>query len=123
MAPRLVILYEDSRGPLKRFPLHELVMKSAADLVALELHELLRRVVEVPKRGVLNVLEEVGRCDRFLGKGARLLVWVDKRRHQACAPTSAALCAGARDLDDQGACFGGRRRLTSEASDRGSRGG
>ena len=77
MAPRLVILYEDSPGPLQRFPLHDLVVKSAADLVPLDLHELFRRVIAVPKRGVSKVLDEVARCDRFLTKHARLLVWVD----------------------------------------------
>lgn len=59
------------------FPLHDVVVKSAADLVPLEVHELFRRVVAVPKKGVHNVLGEVERCDRLLGGGARLLVWVD----------------------------------------------
>ncbi|HEX7842986.1 MAG TPA: hypothetical protein VF469_36185 [Kofleriaceae bacterium] len=77
MAPRLVILYEDSRGPLQRFPLHDLVVKSAADLVPLDVHELFQRVVKVPKRGVSKVLDEVARCDRLLANHARLLVWVD----------------------------------------------
>ncbi len=80
MAPRLVILYEDARGPLKRFPLHHFVVKSAADFVALEVHELLRRVVEVPKKGVHKVLDDVAKSDRFLGGDARLLVWVDNDR-------------------------------------------
>jgi hypothetical protein len=48
---RLVILYEDSRGPFQRFPLHDLVVKSAAELVLLDVHELFRRVVAVPKNG------------------------------------------------------------------------
>jgi hypothetical protein len=65
MTRRLVILYEDSRGPTQRFPLHELVVKSAADLVSLDLHELLRRVIAVPKNGVNKVLEDVRRSDRF----------------------------------------------------------
>ena len=77
MAHRLVILYEDSRGPLQRFPLHDLVVKSAADLVPLDVHELFRRVIAVPKRGVSKVLDEVARCDRLLARHARLLVWVD----------------------------------------------
>lgn len=77
MTRRLVILYEDSRGPLQRFPLHDLVVKSAADVVPLDVHELLRRVVEVPKKGVNKVLDEVVRCDRFTNRGERLLVWVD----------------------------------------------
>lgn len=77
---RLVILYEDSRGPLQRFPLHDLVVKSAADLVSLDVHELFRRVIAVPKKGVNKVLDEVARCDRFLKGGARLLVWVDNDR-------------------------------------------
>lgn len=92
MTRRLVILYEDSRGPLKRFPLHDLVVKSAADLVPLDVHELFRRVVEVPKKGVHKVLDEVGRSDRFLGSGARLLVWVDNddiRRALQLAPRCA----------------------------------
>ncbi|HEX2687322.1 MAG TPA: hypothetical protein VHN14_11930 [Kofleriaceae bacterium] len=72
-----MILYEDSRGSLQRFPLHDLVVKSAADLVRLEVHELSRWVVAVPKKGVHNVLKEVVHSDRFLGGGARLLVWVD----------------------------------------------
>jgi len=58
MTRRLVILYEDSRGPFQRFPLHDLVVKSAADLVPLDMHELLRRVVAVPKKGVNKVLEK-----------------------------------------------------------------
>ena len=94
---RLVILYEDSRGPLQRFPLHELVVKSAADLVQLELHELFRRVVAVPKNGVSKVLDEVGQCHRFLGSGARLLVWVDNddiRRALQLAPR----CARGREV-------------------------
>ena len=41
------------------------------------MHELLRRVVAVPKKGVNKVLDEVIQCDRLLGSGARLLVWVD----------------------------------------------
>jgi hypothetical protein len=57
VAPRLVILYEDAHGPLKRFPLHHLIVKSAADLVALEVHELLRRVVAVPKKAIIRVRE------------------------------------------------------------------
>lgn len=77
MGHRLVILYEDSRGPLRRFPLHDLVVKSAADLVVLDVHELFRRVIAVPKRGVSKVLDEVARCDRLLANHARLLVWVD----------------------------------------------
>jgi hypothetical protein len=77
MAHRLVILYEDSRGPRKGFPLHDLVVKSAADFVPLEVHELLGRVIAVPKRGVSKVLDEVARCDRLLANHARLLVWVD----------------------------------------------
>lgn len=77
---RLVILDEDSRGPLQRFPLHDLVVKSAADLVPLALHELFRRVIAVPKRGVHNVLVDVARSDRFFGSDARLLVWVDNDR-------------------------------------------
>jgi hypothetical protein len=74
---RLVILYEDARGPLQRFPLHDLVVKSAADLVSLAVHELFRRVVAVPKNGVHKVLGEVARCNRLLANDARLLVWVD----------------------------------------------
>jgi hypothetical protein len=31
---RLVVLYEDARGPVQRFPLHDLVVKSAADLLS-----------------------------------------------------------------------------------------
>jgi|SRR5215510_8095783 len=77
MAHRLVILYEDSRGPLQRFPLHDLVVKSAADLARLDVHELFQRVVKVPKRGVNKVLDEVVRCDRLLARHARLLIWVD----------------------------------------------
>lgn len=86
---RLVILYEDARGPLQRFPLHDLVVKSAADLVPLEVHELFRRVVAVPKNGVHKVLGEVARCDRLLANNARLLVWVDNdqiRRALRLAP-------------------------------------
>jgi hypothetical protein len=86
---RLVILYEDARGPLQRFPLHDLVVKSAADLVSLEVHELFRRVVAVPKNGVHKVLGEVARCDRLLAIDARLLVWVDNdqiRRALRLAP-------------------------------------
>jgi hypothetical protein len=60
MTRRLVILYEDSRGPLQRFPLHDLLVKSAADLVLLEMHELSRRVVAVPKNGVHKVLDQLG---------------------------------------------------------------
>ncbi|HMA02368.1 MAG TPA: hypothetical protein VKP02_08370 [Gemmatimonadaceae bacterium] len=89
---RLVIFYEDHRGPLQRFPLHDLVVKSAADLVQLELYELFRRVVAVPKNGVSKVLDEVGRCHRFLGSGERLLVWVDNddiRRALQLAPRCA----------------------------------
>jgi hypothetical protein len=55
-------------------------VKSAADLVALELHEIVHRVIKVPKKGVNNVLREVTRSDRFLGGGARLLLWVDNDR-------------------------------------------
>jgi hypothetical protein len=80
MTRRLVILYEDSRGPLQRFPLHDLVLKSAADLVTLDVHELWRRVVAVPKKGVNKVLDEVARSDRFRANGARVLVWVDNDR-------------------------------------------
>lgn len=89
---RLVILYEDSRGPLKRFPLHDLVVKSAADFVPLGMHELLRRVEAVPKKGVSKVLDAVGRYDHFLGGGARVLVWVDHddiRRALQLAPRCA----------------------------------
>jgi hypothetical protein len=80
MPLRLVVLYEDSRGPLKRFPLHDLLVKSAADLVPLAMHELFRRVIAVPKRGVNNVLDEVTRSDRFHAGGALRLVWVDNDR-------------------------------------------
>jgi hypothetical protein len=80
MAYRLVILYEDARGPLQRFPLHDLVVKSAADLCRLELHELSRRVAAVPKKGVHNVLADVSRSDRFVRTGAHVLVWVDNDR-------------------------------------------
>jgi hypothetical protein len=86
---RLVILYEDSRGPLQRFPLHDLVVKSAADLVPLEVHELFRRVVVVPKNEVQNVLADVARGDRYFGTGTRVLVWVDNdqiRRALELAP-------------------------------------
>jgi hypothetical protein len=86
---RLVILYEDARGPLQRFPLHDLVVKSAADLVSLEVHELFRRVDKVPKNGVTKGLGEVVRCDHFLASDARLLVWVDNdkiRRALQLAP-------------------------------------
>src|SRR5215510_5861477 len=89
MTRRLVILYEDSRGPLKRFPLHDLVVKSAADLAAVPVHELFRRVTAMPKRGVNKVLDEVARCDRLLRGGARVLVWVDNdgiRRALGLAP-------------------------------------
>jgi hypothetical protein len=65
---------------VQRFPLHDLVVKSAADLVALEVHELFRRVVAVPKNGVNKVLDDVTRCDRWLANNARLLVWVDNDR-------------------------------------------
>jgi len=79
MTRRLVILYEDSRGPFQRFPLHELVVKSAADLVRLDVHELLRRVVAVPKNGVTKVLDDVD-SGRFTQCGEHLLVWVDNDR-------------------------------------------
>jgi hypothetical protein len=79
MTRRLVILYEDSRGPFQRFPLHELVVKSAADLVRLDVHELLRRVVAVPKNGVTKVLDDVV-SGRFTECGEHLLVWVDNDR-------------------------------------------
>jgi len=79
MTRRLVILYEDSRGPFQRFPLHELVVKSSADLVRLEVHELMRRVVAVPKNGVTKVLDDVG-SGRFTQRGEHLLVWVDSDR-------------------------------------------
>lgn len=88
-APRLVILYEDARGPLQRFPLHALVVKSAADLVPIAVHEMLRRVVAVPKKGVQKVLDELTHCDRFLARHARVLVWVDNdqiRRALQLAP-------------------------------------
>jgi hypothetical protein len=79
MTRRLVILYEDSRGPFQRFPLHDLVVKSAADLVRLDVRELLRRVVAVPKNGVTKVLDDVG-SGRFTQRGEHLLVWVDNDR-------------------------------------------
>ena len=52
-----MILYEDSRGPTTRFPLHDLVVKSAADLLqsGVDIHELFRRVVAVPRNGVNKV--------------------------------------------------------------------
>lgn len=42
MTVRLVILYEDSRGPRNRFPLHDLVTHSAADFTAIAPYELAR---------------------------------------------------------------------------------
>lgn len=77
MAYRLVILYEDGRGPLQRFPLHDLVVKSAADLTELAVYELFRRVVAVPKKGVNNVIDHLGTRHGALKGGARQLVWVD----------------------------------------------
>jgi len=79
MTRRLVILYEDSRGPFQRFPLHDLVVKCAADLVRLDVHEILRRVAAVPKNGVTKVLDDVG-SGRFTQRGEHLLVWVDNDR-------------------------------------------
>jgi hypothetical protein len=75
-----VILYEDAHGPHQRFPLHDLVVKSAGDFVSLEIRELFQRVIKVPKKGVSKVLSEVRNGDRFLGGDARLLVWVDNDR-------------------------------------------
>lgn len=68
---------------MQRFPLHDLVVKSAADLVPLAVHELFRRVVAVPKNGVHKVLGEVARCDRWLANDVRLLVWVDTMTRSA----------------------------------------
>jgi len=80
--PRLVILYEDSRGPTTRFPLHDLVVKSAADLLqsGVDIHELFRRVVAVPRNGVNKVVDTVRRGDRFWQHGTHVLVWVDNDR-------------------------------------------
>ena len=80
MTPRLVILYEDARGPLQRFPLDDLVVKSASDFSSLQIRELFQRIIKVPKKGVSNVLGDVRNGERFLGGGARLLVWVDNDR-------------------------------------------
>jgi hypothetical protein len=77
MAYRLIILYEDARGPLQRFPLHDLVVKSAADFTTLPVHELFRRVVAVPKKGVNKVIDHLGARDGAWKGGTRQLVWVD----------------------------------------------
>lgn len=115
MTRRLVILYEDSRGPFQRFPLHDLVVKSAADLVRLDVHEILRRVAAVPKNGVTKVLDDVG-SGRFTQPGEHLLVWVDNDRIRRCASTCAALCARGGDRGDQSTRSREQRWVAPEAS-------
>src|SRR5882757_4701766 len=81
MAIRLVILYEDARGPRNRFPLHDLVVRSAADLAGIPIHELARRVLAVPKNGANKVLDALERDGNLLYKQhSRVLAWLDNDR-------------------------------------------
>lgn len=80
VAHRLVILYEDDQGLSQRFPLHDLVVKSAADLCRIEVWELQKRVIKAPKNGNNKVLDEVRRIDRFARTGAHLVAWLDNDR-------------------------------------------
>jgi hypothetical protein len=80
MSVRLVILYEDARGPRNRFPLHDLLVRSAADLTDLPIHDLTRRVIAVPKNGVNKVLGALPGEGLLYKQHSRVLAWLDNDR-------------------------------------------
>lgn len=80
MTTRLVILYEDSRGAIVRFPLHDLVVRSAADLAGVAFYEVARRVRDVPKGGDTKVLSDLANNSSLFKQHTRVLAWIDNDR-------------------------------------------
>lgn len=80
---RVVILYEDRRGPIEGFGLHQLVLAATRDVLheqgrLIEHHVLVKRIIAIPKNSDSKVLRAIHDDADQLHRGRSAIVaWLD----------------------------------------------